>query len=72
MIGDNQVRARADALFSNIQQPQTKGEQALEEYRRRQESVLVRTARLRSLRLSRDDGQAVQRRNARPRRTTAK
>lgn len=69
MIEDNQARARAEALFTNNRQPQTKAEQAWVDLRKNQEMVLARTARLRRLRLSRDAGQVGQRQNSR--RTTA-
>jgi hypothetical protein len=72
MIEDNQARARADALFASSKQPQTRSEQAWADYRRNQELVLARTARLRSLRLSRDAVQAGPRQNHRRRRTVAR
>jgi hypothetical protein len=48
------AKARAQALFKKERQAQL-GQQAMTQYRAEQEAVLIKTARLRALRLARDN-----------------
>jgi hypothetical protein len=48
------AQARAQALFKKERQAQL-GQQAMTQYRAEQEAVLIKTARLRALRLARDN-----------------
>jgi hypothetical protein len=49
------ARARAEAAFKKKQEARVEGERAMAEYKARQQAVRERTAKLRALRLMRDE-----------------
>jgi len=49
------ARARAEAAFKKKQEARIEGERAMAEYKARQQAVRERTAKLRALRLMRDE-----------------
>jgi hypothetical protein len=54
-MNSDQARARAEAAFKKKEQARVEGEKAMSEYRAKEQAMREKTARLRTLRLARDE-----------------
>jgi len=54
-MNSEQARQRAEGAFKRKEQARVEGEKAMSEYKAQQRAIREKTARLRALRLARDD-----------------